>query len=400
MPESHAAAGTDAQTVELLLRFTRSAHEAGGYPANELSSVQVSATPTLVEVTVGDIPHQQVYLLRLKPHPVDLHAIGRLDEISAAVSDGRIDRRRALDEIAELGKHPLHRPRWLFVLANGVSGAGLAPIVGGGWRDSIAAAVVGLAVGLLTQIILRGERIAALVAPIGAFVASFLACMLAIAGFDIAVANVTFAALVVLLPGMVMAIGIRELATHHLQAGLSNSVGSLMQLVGLSFGVAVGRSLASSWFGAIPLNEPHPFPPVVQVIAAALVGLAFVVTLRAPVRDAIWTCGAAMLAVVANLATSSFFGDVAGVFVASLVVGLVGNAVARRYRHSSLAFVVPGLLMLVPSSIGFESAESLLAGRTMTGVDTAFDTMIALLAIAYGLLAATLVFPEHSPEST
>lgn len=403
-------AGSDGQTVELLLRFTRSAHEAGGYPANELEpriaevaeslglpAVQVSSTPTVVEITVGSIPHQLVYVLRVKPHPVDLNAIGRLDEISAALADGRIDRRRALDEIEQLDRHPLRRPLWLTVLASGIIAAALAPIVGGGWRESLGGAVVGLAVGLLTRVLMSGERVLALVPPLGAFLASFLACVLARAGFDIAVAPVTFAALVVLLPGMSMAIGIRELATHHLMAGVSNSVNALVQLVGLAFGVAVGRSLASSWLGAVPLNTPEPFPIAVQVGAAAIVGAGFVITLRAPLRDAVWTCSAAVLAVVANLVTSAFFGDLAGVFVAALVVGLAGNLVARQFRHSPLAFIVPGLLMLVPSSIGFESADNLLAGRTMTGVDTAFDTVIALLAIAYGLLAATLVVPGQSP---
>jgi uncharacterized membrane protein YjjP (DUF1212 family) len=405
---SEIAPGSDGQTVELLLRFTRSAHEAGGYPANELEpriaelaeslglpAVQVSSTPTVVEITVGSIPNQLVYVLRVKPHPVDLNAIGRLDEISAALADGRIDRRRALDEIDELTRHPLQRQPWLLVIASGTIAAALAPIIGGGWRESVGAATIGLVVGLLARL-MRSERVIALVPPVGAFVASFLACVLARAGFDIAVAPVTFAALVVLLPGMLMAIGIRELATHHLTSGVSNSVNAFVQLVGLAFGVAVGRSLASSWLGAIPINMPEPAGAVVQVGAAALAGMGFLVTLRAPLRNAIWTCGAAVLAVVANLITSSFFGDVAGVFVAALVVGLVGNLVARRFRHSPLAFVVPGLMMLVPSSIGFESADSLLAGRTMTGVDTAFDTVIALLAIAYGLLAATLVVPGQS----
>ncbi|MDX2092249.1 MAG: threonine/serine exporter family protein [Kofleriaceae bacterium] len=406
------ASDTDRQTVELLLRFTRSAHEAGGYPANELEprvaelgdalglhGVQVSATPTVVEIAVGSIPQQQVYVLRVKPHPVDLYTIGRLDEISAAVADGRIDRRRALDEISELHGHPLRRPRSLVVLVHGVIGAALAPIVGGGWRESIGAALVGLTVGFLTRVILRGERFEALVSPLGAFVASFFASVLACAGFGIAVANVTFAALVVLLPGMLMVIGIRELAAHHLEAGVANSVGALVQLVGLAFGVAVGRSLVATWLGPIPTTSPEGFGVAVKIIAAAVVGLGFVITLRASLRDARWTCGAAVLAIVANLVTSAFFGEVAGVFVASLVVGIVGNVIGRRLRHSSLAFIVPGLLMLVPASIGFESADNLLAGWTLTGIGTAFDTIVTLLAIAYGFLAATIALPIKSPTS-
>jgi uncharacterized membrane protein YjjP (DUF1212 family) len=104
-----------------------------------LHSVEVNATPTVVELTVGSIPNQQVYVLRVQPRPVDLHAIGRLNEIAVAVADGRLDRRRALEEIEELGQHPLRRSTWLVVAAHGLVGAALAPILGGGWSESLGA---------------------------------------------------------------------------------------------------------------------------------------------------------------------------------------------------------------------------------------------------------------------
>lgn len=399
---------TDGQAVELLLRFTRSAHEAGGYPANELEprivelshalglpSVQVSSTPTIVQLTVGAFPDQQVFVLRVHPRPVDLYAIGRLDRLAAAVAAGRLDRRGALAELDDLGRHPVARPRWVVAAACGIVAAALAPILGGGWHESVGAGAVGLAVGVLTRVVLRGDRAAAMVTPLGAFLASFLASALAHAGFTIAVANVTFAALVVLLPGMAMAIGMRELATGHLQAGLSNSADALVKLVGLAFGVALGRSVATTWLGPAPTAVPDGFPAGVDVVAAAVVGLGFVVTLRAPARDAVWSCSAAVLAIVANRVATEALGDIAGVVVASLVVGLAGNAVARRFHHSPLAFIVPGLLMLVPGSVGYESASSLLAGRTLTGIDTAFDAFVAMLAISYGLVASTIILPDQ-----
>ncbi len=409
------AAFADDQAVELLLHFARSTSEAGGYPSSELEprilelahaiglhSVQVSATPTVINLTVGPIPNQQVYVLRVQPRPVDLYSIGRLDEIAATVADGRVDHRRALAEIDQLGRHPLRRPPWLVVGAHGLVGAALAPILRGGWRESLAAGIVGLAVSILTRVVIRGSRSAALVTPLGAFLASFLASALAQTGFEITVAIVTFSALIVFFPGMPMAIGVRELATAHLEAGLANSVNALVQLVGIVFGVAVGRSLVTSWLGAIPLNAPNPFsfPHGVDIAAAALVGLAFVVTLRASAHDVIWTCSAAVLAIVANLVATKALGKIAGVFMAALLVGLAGNAVARHFRRSPLVFVVPGLLMLIPGSMGYWSALSLAADRTVKGIDAAFDTFVSLLAIAYGLLASTLILPDQRAKGT
>jgi uncharacterized membrane protein YjjP (DUF1212 family) len=410
---SHSASpsATDGQAVELLLHFARTAHEAGGYPANELEpriielaesvglpTVEVSVMPALVELTVGSIPDQRVYVLRVRPRAVDLHAIGRLDQIAAAVADGRLDCRRALEEIQELCRHPVRRPIWLDVAASGLVGGAIAPILGGGWRESLGAAMVGLAVGMLTLVAGRSERSAALATPLGAFVSGVLSSALARAGFHIAVEDVTFAALVVLLPGMPMAIGMRELASGHMQAGMSNSANALVQLVGLALGIAAGWSLAASWLGPIPVGTPDPFPASVKVVGAALVGLAFVVALRAPTRDAIWTCGAAVLAVVAKLVASRFLGAIPGLFAASLGIGVAGNALARRFRRSPLVFIVPGLLMLVPGSLGSKSASSLMEGQTVTGIHTAFSAVVAMLAIAYGLVASTLIIPGQAAK--
>jgi uncharacterized membrane protein YjjB (DUF3815 family) len=121
--------------------------------------------------------------------------------------------------------------------------------------------------------------------------------------------------------------------------------------------------------------------------------------LRAPARDAIWTCTAAVLAIVVNAVATSVLGEMAGVFAAAFVIGIAGNALARQLRRSPLPFIVPGSLMLVPGSVGYESASNLLAGRTVTGINTAFDTLVALLAIAYGLVASAVVMPDQAATS-
>ncbi len=63
------------------------------------------------------------------------------------------------------------------------------------------------------------------------------------------------AALVTFLPGMRLTIGMRELATEHLQSGVANTASALVQLFGLVFGVGIGRSIATSWFG--PCRPVH-----------------------------------------------------------------------------------------------------------------------------------------------
>ena len=112
-----------------------------------------------------------------------------------------------------------------------------------------------------------------------------------------------------------------------------------MQLVGLGFGVAVGTSIAAGWFGAASPVQPHSFGLETQVVAAAIAGLA-------------------------------------------------------------LVFIVPGVLMLVPGSLGYESAARLLADDTIEGIEGIFDTLVVALSIVYGLIVSTVLLPDRRASSS
>jgi uncharacterized membrane protein YjjB (DUF3815 family) len=78
-----------------------------------------------------------------------------------------------------------------------------------------------------------------------------------------------------------------------------------------------------------------------------------------------------------------------------LVVGVVGGVAGSALRRSSLVFIVPGVLMLVPGSAGFTSALQLLANQTVSGITAGFDTFVTAMSIAYGLMIASVILPRR-----
>jgi uncharacterized membrane protein YjjB (DUF3815 family) len=185
----------------------------------------------------------------------------------------------------------------------------------------------------------------------------------------------------------------RELSSEHLQSGVANTANALVQLLGLVFGVEIGRSIAASWFG-VSETVPHEAAfASTHLLAAVAAGLAFTLTLRAQLRDAWMMCAATVLALAANAAGAEIFGATAGVFVATLAVGLAGGLVGARLRRSPLVFIVPGVLMLVPGSAGFDSILQLLANQTVSGITAAFDTFVTATSIAYGLMVSAVILP-------
>ena len=396
----------DAAT-EFLLRFARAGHGAG-YPTADLeervlalaaayglTDVEVSATPTLVEVSVGALPGQRSYSLRVRPAQVDLDAIARLDGLVQDALDGQVGSADALTALVDLQRHPLHRPVPVQLAAYAIAGVALTPVLGGGWREAGAAAVVGLVVGSIAVSSSRTARTEPMVAPIAAVAASFCAALLVRLGVGASAEVVTLAALVTLLPGMTLTIGMRELSTEHLQSGVANTASALVQLLGLAFGVAVGHSIAANWFGEAGAAAPSPAVLELRLGAAALAALAFTVTLRARSRDVVVMGAATCLAVAATDVGARIFGHEAAVFVAAVVVGVSGALVGTFLRRSALVFVVPGVLMLVPGSAGFNSVLQLLANETVSGITAGFDTFVTAMSIAYGLVVASVLVPSR-----
>ena len=106
-------------------------------------------------------------------------------------------------------------------------------------------------------------------------------------------------------------------------------------------------------------------------------------------------CAATMMALLANEAGAALFGKQASVLVAAVVIGVVGTLVGARLRRSALVFIVPGVLMLVPGSAGYNSVLQLVTDESISGIAAGFDTFITAISIAYGLMVSTVVMPRR-----
>lgn len=393
--------------TQLLLRFVRAGHDAG-YPTAELEEralalahaigledAQISVTPTIIDVSIGALESQRSYALRVRPASVDLDAISRFDELVQDVVDARLDAAAAQKALEEAQAEALQRPWPLVLGAYALAGAALTPVLGGGTLEAVSSAIVGLVVGAIAIAGGRIVRAEAMAAPIAAVAASFSATTLAQLGLDASPDLVTLAALVTLLPGMTLTIGMRELATEHLQSGVANTASALVQLLGLVVGVEIGRSIAISWFGPVGQVAPDTAFSTWQLFAALAAGVAFTLTLRARSRDALVMCTATVLALVANEAGAALFGKQAAAFVAALAIGVIGNLAGARLRRSPLVFIVPGVLMLVPGSAGYNSVLRLVTDQTISGITAGFDTFVTAISIAYGLMVSTAVLPRR-----
>ena len=356
--------------------------------------------PTQIMAAFGPESRQYTHLLRVEPGEVNLAKLAALEQVSLDVAHGRVSPREGMAHIQRIVAAPSPYSPPLVTLAFGVLSGAVCQFLGGGWHEIIVATVLGLGLGLFALYAERHARISRVFESLAAFLLSATAIGLARFVGPISVFVATLSGLIVLMPGLLLTTAITELATRHLASGTLRLSSAFMTLLGIVFGVALGTKLGVAVFGA-PIGHPaETLPGWVAIVAVPLASASSAVILRADPRDAPWIIAAGVLGVVAGRVGATHLGLELGMFVAALGVALASSAYERWRQRPAPVVLVPGILLLVPGSIGYRSMSSLMERDTLSGIDTAFTMILTAVSLVAGLLIAGVLVPEPTPTST
>ena len=396
-------------TIAFLLELGRALHVYGaGAPRVEQAMAacgrrlgvegQYFATQTSIFASFGSgvAPHTE--LVRVEPGSVHLAKRVLLDFLVSDVLDGRHDVAAARARIAAIDRDTLAYPGWATTLSFALASAAAARFFDAGAREVAASACVGLAVGLLALGARRVAVLARIFEPLSAFVAASLAVALAaeIAPFSTYVVIVS--GLIVLLPGLSLTTAMSELALGHLAAGTARFMGAAMGFLVLAFGVALGRRVGGL---LTPFEEPaaaEGLPEWSLWLALLVAPACFTVLLRARARDFVWMLLAGWIAFFAARLGARLFGPELGVFIGACAVQAASNLYAHWRHRPSIVMSLPGILILVPGSIGFWSLAALIESDVLSGVETAFRMALVAVSLVAGLLLADAIVPPRDLE--
>lgn len=402
-PAVHEAA---AESFVLRLGVALHAH---GFAAHRLEAVlqDVAAklgieahffsTPTSLMAGFGPQERQHVHLLRVEPGSTHLGHLARLDRIARDVLADRLDPVEGSARIEALLAEPPRWPEWQVLVSFVLLSVGIAMLRGVRLADVATAAVLGLVCGLVT---LRAGAVRGLqdvAEPLAATLVATLAFATARVLDSDAAYTTTIAGLVVLLPGMQFTTGIIELSTRHLASGTARLSGALVTFLGLGFGVALGSKLGASlgaWLVAQGVHWLHGSPSLpagVSLVGVVLSAACFTVLLQATWRDTPWIVLAALSAFLATSWAAPLVGEELGAFIGALVVSAGSTIVARLRDTTPIVTITPGLLILVPGSIGLRSITSLQSREVEGGVAAAFSVALIGISLAAGLLAGRAI---------
>ena len=362
--------------------------------------IHVFAAPTQLQAAFGQLGDQHTQLLRLQPGSPELGKRARVDTLLQDFLTGQValtEAQRTLDEIMR-ARAP-YRP-WVEVACFGLASAAAARFFDGALVDVLASLVAGLLVGSLDQWARTHAWLGRLFEPITALLVSAYAVLcahfVAYSGDTVQVYTVTLAGLIVLLPGLTLTTATTELAARHLIAGTARFMGALLTFMSLGFGAALGAQLVRV-LPPIATVDGSQLPDWTLYLALLLAPLAFTVLLRARRADAGWIVLAGAVAFAGSRFGTLVLGPELGAFLGALVLGTGSRVLARTRGVSAAVTLVPGILLLVPGSVGFASIQSLMSHDVVSGVETAFRMFLTAIALAGGLLVANTMVGTTLP---
>jgi uncharacterized membrane protein YjjP (DUF1212 family) len=356
--------------------------------------VSVFGLPTAVMITRHDSGYAGTYTARAEPGAIDL---SRLDALHSLVA--RVERRELDASAAELSAEailngPRRYPAWLDPPAIALVAFGGALMLGAQVRDALWSALIGVGVGCLLQASTRRLALARIVPVLGSMLAVLASCALAHAGHVKQPLVAAFAALFVLLPGLTLTLAMTELATGHLVSGAARGTGAAVVFLQLAFGVLLGLRLGR--LDQTALTPVAPAPLSMASLGALLLAIGFSVLLVIRMRDAALTLAISALAFFACRGVGAWLGVEIGVLIAATSVGLCSHAFARHRDRPSSTLTLPGVVMLVPGSLGLVAVSAAALHDPTRAFDLGFQMLMVVIALSTGILISGAALPPRS----
>jgi uncharacterized membrane protein YjjB (DUF3815 family) len=264
----------------------------------------------------------------------------------------------------------------------------------------VTAALLGCFIGVLSQASEGRPKLQDAQDAIAAMAATFIATAVASFWVPLSLQNVIVAALIVLMPGLTLTTAVSELSARQLASGTARFADAMTTLMKLTFGAVAAAELASL-LGWIPLpNRGTVLPFWMPWLSLFAASFAFAVLFKAARRDVALVMASVWLGygvmrlstLIPGLSESSV---PIGVFLAGLVVAAMGNLYGLMANRPSALIRVPGIILLVPGSLGFRGFNLVLEHDVMLGLDTAIAVMSALIALVAGILFGNLLMPTR-----
>lgn len=397
---------SDISTETLILELARSLHGCGS-PAYELDqnmeqvaeslgrSAAFFSTPTALFVSFDDAP-QSTRLIRVYPSDTNLRRYAELFELQNSIREDALSVNEAWERLQAINSAPDGYPAVATIASFGIAASCVGVLVGGNMSVVVSSGLIGLLVGVVVIGLSRLQYQTHLINVIAGFVASAIACSVQAWITPCHFELTALSALIVLVPGLHLTIGINELATQNLASGSARIAGAMTTLLTLIFGVYMGYGFVSA-LTVIPASIPPQTPTLWKSLLVTIpIGLSLSVLFRTRYQDIPWLLVSTLVAYGSLGIAGEFCSPFAAVWIASVVAGVFSNHVSQRLRLPSAVMLMPALILLVPGSLGFSGVKEVMLHQDLpSGIRLTATMMLTAVSIVAGLLLTDVIAPRN-----
>jgi len=355
--------------------------------------VDVTFTSMTASYLRGDDVEPVTTLQVVRRRQVNYHRLAAVHELREDLIGGRCTAEQAMDRLDALLAAP-DRRGWLVVVAWAGMAAAFTVLLGG---DALVATVGFVSTAV---VYLANRRLARFGLPdfflsaVGGAVATGFAVVLVAAHVPALSSLVVAGGIMVLVPGYALVASVRDALTGFPISGAARGLEVLLTAAGIITGVACVLYMATSagltlHLGAGPAVSLIHLPA--QLIAAGLAAVLYAAATNEPRRAlvAAGAVGAVGWGVVLAMIHSEVSLIVATA-VAAVVVGVLGQVLARRWHTHPFLFIVPGVMPLVPGLTIYQGMLNLIYDQG-NGAGTLLRAVATGLAIAAGVTLGTVL---------
>ncbi|MEE2640589.1 MAG: threonine/serine exporter family protein [Planctomycetota bacterium] len=400
-PENEAAAGEMLMTslAEALHRYGTASHELEEILQACAEKLQLDAaffsTPTAIFISFPASSRRQTVLQRVSPGEIDLQKLVEVDRIVTRFLNDQDSIQAATLSLKQLSSKPGAFSPLVSVIGFGIASGTVVSFFQGGSREILVTSMIGLLVGGLEQVARWNPDFARAYCAIASFLAAFLAVAASRIFPGLSSEIVTLGSLIVLVPGLTITMAVGELARQHLASGTSRFMGAVLLFLILGFGVALGRNLGLQLLRP-PESVLSPAGPLMFCLCLLLAPVSFAILFRTRKKDILLVFLTCLLGFGCGKMGAFLVGVQLGPALRSFGVAVFSNLVSRALKQPAALTLVPGLMFLVPGSIGFLGFQALVEQETMAGMQSAFQVLFVSAALVSGLLMANvLVHPRR-----
>lgn len=383
--QAYLACGEQTAKVELLLRRTASAYG--------MRKSRVVAFPTAVFISLHDDSGERVTLAQCEPQTLRLDQMADIYALGEAAQSASVKPSEGLERLSAILRQEARFGPVGLVAGHTILTFGLALVLMPTLSNLVSAGVLGFMVGLI-KMFNRGRALLAVPLPVIAAGSVSALVFLAIRyGLPVDPIHALVPPLVTFLPGGMLALGMVELAYGDMVSGSSRLIAGFVQLVLLTFGLAVGAAL----IGYHPSDLVDSSTYYVKVPWAAWVGvlvfgLGVYLHFSAPRNSLHWMVLVLLLTFAAQRLAAVLFGSEISGFFGTLVATPLGYLIQLRFRGppATVTFL-PSFWLLVPGALGLLSVTRMMTDRT-AGIEGLVTVVAVLTSIALGTLVGASLY--------